>query len=146
MVRVPSPSQSQFQAVVCVSTPRMYPRSGYFLVIDILCLYILGVLAHTTAFDQSWRGDKTLKWVLIYAAWLHLMDPWGLRVTETTYLSLLRHAKKLSSVTFCITTAGIGKKWKCDIWTYVWVYVQMKWQTHFKSKIDVNSIANSLST
>ena len=27
-----SPPQSQSQAVVCVSTPRMYPRSGYFLV------------------------------------------------------------------------------------------------------------------
>ena len=29
-----SPTQSQSQAVVCVSTPRMYPRSGYFLVIN----------------------------------------------------------------------------------------------------------------
>ena len=28
-----SPPQSRSQAVVCVSTPRMYPRSGYFLVI-----------------------------------------------------------------------------------------------------------------
>ena len=28
-----SPLQSRSQAVVCVSTPRMYPRSGYFLVI-----------------------------------------------------------------------------------------------------------------
>ena len=27
-----SPPQSQSQAVVCVSTPRKYPRSGYFLV------------------------------------------------------------------------------------------------------------------
>ena len=30
---ISSPSQSQSQAVVCVSTPRMYLRSGYFLVI-----------------------------------------------------------------------------------------------------------------
>ena len=29
---VPSPPQSRSQAVVCVSTSRMYPRSGYFLV------------------------------------------------------------------------------------------------------------------
>ena len=29
---VPSPPQRRSQAVVCVSTPRMYPRSGYFLV------------------------------------------------------------------------------------------------------------------
>ena len=27
------PPKSRSQAVVCVSTPRMYPRSGYFLVI-----------------------------------------------------------------------------------------------------------------
>ena len=33
MVRVPSPPQIRSQAVMCVSTPRMYPRSGYFLVI-----------------------------------------------------------------------------------------------------------------
>ena len=32
MVRVSIPPQSQSKAVVCVSTPRMYPRSGYFLV------------------------------------------------------------------------------------------------------------------
>ena len=30
--RVSSPPQSRSQAVVCVSTPMMYPRSGYFLV------------------------------------------------------------------------------------------------------------------
>ena len=29
---VSSPPQCWSQAVVCVSTPRMYPRSGYFLV------------------------------------------------------------------------------------------------------------------
>ena len=33
MFRVSSPPQSRSKAVVCVSTPRMYPRSGYFLVI-----------------------------------------------------------------------------------------------------------------
>ena len=31
-MRVLSPPQSWSKAVVCVSTPRMYPRSGYFLV------------------------------------------------------------------------------------------------------------------
>ena len=38
--RVSSPPQSRSKAVVCVSTPRMYPRSGYFLVIvkEILAL------------------------------------------------------------------------------------------------------------
>ena len=34
MVRVSSPPQSRSKAVVCVSTPRMYPRSRYFLVIS----------------------------------------------------------------------------------------------------------------
>ena len=33
MVRVQSPPQIWSQAVVCVSTPRMYPQSGYFLVL-----------------------------------------------------------------------------------------------------------------
>ena len=39
--RVSSPPQSQSQAVVCVSTPRKYPRSGYFLVVNkkIACLH-----------------------------------------------------------------------------------------------------------
>ena len=40
------------------------------------------------------------------------MDPRGLRVTQTIYFSHLTHAKQLSLVTFCETTAGIGKKMK----------------------------------
>ena len=31
MVRISSPPQSRSKAVVCASTPRMYPRSGFFL-------------------------------------------------------------------------------------------------------------------
>ena len=31
-LRVSSPLQSRSKAVVCASTPRKYPRSGYFLV------------------------------------------------------------------------------------------------------------------
>ena len=45
------------------------------------------------------------------------MDPRGLKVTKTTYFSLLTLAKQLSLATFCETTAGIGKKWKCDVRT-----------------------------
>ena len=30
--------------------------------------YILGVLTHTTAWDQNWGGDETLKLVLVYVA------------------------------------------------------------------------------
>ena len=50
--------------------------------------YFLGVLTHTTAWDRLWGGDYTLKGI---------------------YVSLLTHAKQLSLVTFCETTAGIGK-------------------------------------
>ena len=32
--------------------------------------YILGVLTHTTAWDQNWGGDETLKLVLVCVAWL----------------------------------------------------------------------------
>ena len=42
------------------------------------------------------------------------MDPRDLRVTQTTYFSLLTHAKQLSSVTICDKTAGIGKKMEVD--------------------------------
>ena len=41
---------------------RKYPLRGY----------ILGVLTHTTTWDQHWGGDETLKLVLIYVAWLLL--------------------------------------------------------------------------
>ena len=34
--------------------------------------YILGLLTHTTAWDQHWGGDETLKLVLVYIAWLLL--------------------------------------------------------------------------
>ena len=96
---------------------RKYPLRGY----------ILGVLTHTTTLDSLRGGNNTLKW--IYSAWLylakycnvwssaspHLMGPGGLRVSQTTHFSLLTHAKQLSSVTFCDTTA---RKWKCDVCTY----------------------------
>ena len=59
------------------------------------------------------------------------MDPRGLRVTQTTYFSLLTHARQLSLVTFCDTTAGIGKKWKSDVRTDI----QAEGQADVKSKI-----------
>ena len=40
MIRVLSPPQSQSHVVVCVSTPRMYLQSGYFLVHALLRLII----------------------------------------------------------------------------------------------------------
>ena len=87
-----------------------------------LSRYILGVLTHTTAWDQHWGGNVTLKWVLIYAARLRLaqfcnawisaspclMDPRGLRVTQNANFSLWTHIKKLLLVTFCGPTAKTG--------------------------------------
>ena len=52
-VRVPSPPQSQSQAVVCVSTPRKYPRSGYFLVIYISECYDRYLIK-----EQGWKRKK----------------------------------------------------------------------------------------
>ena len=46
----------------------------------------------------------------------HLMDPRGLKVTQTTYFSLLTHAKQLSLVRFCETTAGIQKNCLRSLW------------------------------
>ena len=85
MVRVLSPPQSRSQAVVCVSTPRMYPQSGYFLVntktqrlhdVDLITFEhiqklentrkyplrgcILGVLTHTTAWDRKSKEDDEI--------------------------------------------------------------------------------------
>ena len=92
---------------------RKYPLRGY----------TLGVLTHTTACDRLWEGDETLKRVSIYITWLHfnpyfnirssvsplLMDPRGLWLTQSTYFSLLAHAKQLLLVTLSDATAGIGK-------------------------------------
>ena len=118
---------------------RKYPLRGY----------ILGVLTHTTTLDSLRGGNNTLKW--IYSAWLylakycnvwssaspHLMGPGGLRVSQTTHFSLLTHAKQLSSVTFCDTTAGRRKKWKCDGRTDVRTEGRTEGQTDMKFEIDI---------
>ena len=44
---------------------------------------------------------------------------WGLMMTQDAYFSFSTHAKQLLLVTFCETTAGNRKKWKCDVRTYV---------------------------
>ena len=56
------------------------------------------------------------------------MDPKGLRVTQTTYFSLLTQAKQLSSVTFCDTTARTGKNG-------IVTYERTEGQTDVKSEI-----------
>ena len=53
-------------------------------------------------------------------------------MTQTTYFSLSTHAKQLSLVTFCETTAGIGKN---ESVTDVRAYVLTKGQTEVKSEI-----------
>ena len=54
------------------------------------------------------------------------MDPRDLREIQTTYFSLLTHAKQLSLVTLCDTTAGIGKNGHV---TYVHTDVRMDGRT-----------------
>ena len=54
--------------------------------------------------------------------------PRGLRVTQTTYFSLLAHAKQLVIVTLCDTIAGIGKIGSV-------AYVRTEGQTDVKSEI-----------
>ena len=80
------------------------------------------MLTHTTAWDQHWGGDETLKLVLVYVAWLllsycrnvcnsaspHLIDPRGLVVTKNVYFSLLTHTNQLLLVTLCHAPGGIG--------------------------------------
>ena len=60
------------------------------------------------------------------------MDPRGLKVTPTTYFSLLTDAKHLSLVTFCETTAGIGKNGSV---TYIRTDVCTEGQIDEKSEI-----------
>ena len=59
------------------------------------------------------------------------MDSRSFRVTQTTYISFLTHAKQLLLVEFCDVIAGIGKKIKCDKWTNG----PMEGQTVLKSEI-----------
>ena len=72
------------------------------------------------------------------------MDSWGLRLTQTTYLSLLTHAKQLSLVTFCDTAAGIGKKWNCDILgrTDGRTDGRTEGQTHVKFEMDLDFLVS----
>ena len=55
------------------------------------------------------------------------MDPRDLKVTQTTYFSLLTHAKHLSLVKFCDTTAGIGATFHTYIYLYFSSPQQPKW-------------------
>ena len=66
------------------------------------------------------------------------MDPMGLRLTQTTCFSISTHAKQLSLVTFCETTAGIRKKWKCDVRTDVRTYGRTDRREVWNSYLDLN--------
>ena len=103
---------------------------------------------------QHWEGDETLDWVLIYVAGIYLaqycnicssvsprlMDPRGLMVTQTTYFSLLTHAKQLSLVTLCDTTARIGKNGSV---TYIRTYGHMYVRTHVCTEGQMSEVWNS---
>ena len=88
-----------------------------------LCGYILGMLTHTTAWDQHWGGLKhwsefwnqqvgfALPNIVIYRSWLCLasgLQCRGLGVTQNANFSLLTHTKKLLLVKFCDRTAETG--------------------------------------
>ena len=106
-------SQSSLNAIYLT---RKYPLRGY----------ILGVLTHTTAWDQLWGGDLFLRSYIRYrhnltgllelwpnweyAPRLRLGGSgptWGVRVTQDAHFSLLIHTKQLLLVTFCDTLARI---------------------------------------
>ena len=67
MVKVPSPPHIRSKAVVCVSTPRMYPRSGYFLVHLIFEICFKDV-ERLTAVDAVDTGDNMEILFLKYAS------------------------------------------------------------------------------
>ena len=63
LVRVSSPPQSRSKAVVCASTPRMYPRSWYFLVSTYVRIVMFGVYHCVSALNckrKKLEMDKKL--------------------------------------------------------------------------------------
>ena len=69
-----SPPQSRSQAVVCVSTPRKYPRSGYFLVfyMNLWIMIKKSIFTHLTSIARSlhccqfWYLKERLIWFLLW--------------------------------------------------------------------------------
>ena len=62
---------------------------------------------------------------------------WGLMMTQGAYFSFLTHAKQLLLVTFCETTAGNCKKWKCDVRMDVRTYGRTDRHEVWNSYLDV---------
>ena len=119
-------------------------RYDNFSTCDCAGKYILGVLTHTTAWDQHWGTDETLDWVLIYVAWLCLawycnihssalpclMEQRGLKVTRNAYFSLWTHTKHLLSVIFCNMTAGIWASFQTHRWNNGWTDRRGAWNSY----------------
>ena len=72
---------------------------------------------------KHWR---ILNWTILFMTRKYLLCGYILGRPERSegdpnlFFSLLTHAKQLSLVTFFETTAGIRKKWKCDVQTDGW--------------------------
>ena len=100
--------------------------------------YILGVLMHTTAWDQlcgvdvfsrfyiraaavwlcTWNSDNVV-WkssVRTSASVWQEQSNWGVRLTQDAYLSLWTHTKQLLLVTFCHTNTGNGANFRTHGW------------------------------
>ena len=94
---------------IILADTKKYPLPGY----------ILGLLTHTIAQKLHWRGGETPKQVSIHIRKLasphlialskqhgfaYLMDPRGLRVSQTEYFSFVTFTRELLLMTFCDTS------------------------------------------
>ena len=69
--------------------------------------------------QSFWKSDHVvLKSIIrtLASPWQQ-QSHWALMMTQDAYFSFLTYAKQLLLVTFCETTAGNRKKWKCDVRT-----------------------------
>ena len=92
MVRVPSPPQSWPKAVVCVSTPRMYPRSGYFLVYY-KSSYLLGYILSLSSSSHNWTNLHQNRSSVAQCCMVPTFFPRTGRIGIQPFLAISRHDK-----------------------------------------------------
>ena len=86
-----------------------------------------------------WNSDHVVLKLIIRtsASPRQQQSHWGLTMTQDAYFSFLTHTKQLLLVTFCETTAGNWKKWKCDVRTDVRTYGRTDRHEVWNSYLDV---------
>ena len=104
MVRVSSPPKSRSKAVVCVSTPRMYPRSGYFLVFNKIAIPFNNTY---TEFCLSW-----LYWLGCLAGAFYALQ---FRISRKIYLEPLNHALLPCQILLPLLHGGANDQFIVDI-------------------------------